>query len=407
MLVHTQVCAATAETGEHRREIGSDRSARRALALDVHPRPQLTQHTDSRSQRRRRREAQGRGGLRLRHCIRLPPLLRVWIAACPITSPAPHTPPTSPPCTPSHSSAHLRADLLLDLRGVLLSALHNKFWFFNLWLSWDMSQNLRSPDISYRMLRQACRLQSRGRGLSTPLRGLGAPRGFLSGALSQSRRSLSDAAAPSTSPPGTSPTAPTSPPASPPLLVEKLRELESLPWWQSGFLRLVGTFSNSQWQKAAGNDLRQLCVAQAAQPVFYDPCAAAVDNSRWFTRFQANSPRSHSSRPRALFSRALFSRALFSPPLVLSQRLFLHIAHPRRVFVLLDFDGRPLLHFFANSPPILPPILPPRVHNRNFLRVSRFSEFAPTFVSSLVLTCFPTFSFWTSSSKGSTAGSAT
>ena len=171
MLVHTQVCAATAETGEHRRAIGSDRSARRALALDVYPRPQLTQHTDSRSQRRRRREAQGRGGLRLRHCIRLPPLLRVWIAACPITSPAPHTPPTSPPCTPSHSSAHLRADLLLDLRGVLLSAL-NKFWFFNLWFF--VMGHVPKPPIARHFLSNAApglpAAVSRSRALDAPAR---------------------------------------------------------------------------------------------------------------------------------------------------------------------------------------------------------------------------------------------
>lgn len=121
------------------------------------------------------------------------------------------------------------------------------------------------------MLRHACRLQACRLGIRAPLGALGARAPLLSGSLSL-RHCQSDAAA--------------TPPSEAPSLVEKLKELESGPWWQSGFLRLVGTFSNSQWQKAAGNDLRRQCVAQAAEPIFFQPSAAAVDDSRWFTRFQ-------------------------------------------------------------------------------------------------------------------------
>lgn len=52
----------------------------------------------------------------------------------------------------------------------------------------------------------------------------------------------------------------------PPRLVDELERLETkLPWWQTSMLRLTGTFSDAQWQAAAGGDVYMHVLRQSDQ----------------------------------------------------------------------------------------------------------------------------------------------
>lgn len=69
-------------------------------------------------------------------------------------------------------------------------------------------------------------------------------------------------------------------------MVERLEQMATAPWYRSGFMRLVGMFSDKQFQCAAGEDLHRLCVRQAEDSTFYDPVLGGVDRERFFPRFQ-------------------------------------------------------------------------------------------------------------------------
>merc|ERR1711920_46065 len=73
------------------------------------------------------------------------------------------------------------------------------------------------------------------------------------------------------------------PPATP--LVDALEMLDQLPWWRSVPLRALGTFTPSQWQRAAGTDMYHSCAKQAKAPRLYSPEEGGVERDRFYGRF--------------------------------------------------------------------------------------------------------------------------
>lgn len=69
-------------------------------------------------------------------------------------------------------------------------------------------------------------------------------------------------------------------------MVERLEQMSVLPWYRSGPMRLAGMFSEKQFQCAAGEDLHRLCVKRASDSSIYAPTMGAVDEERFFARFQ-------------------------------------------------------------------------------------------------------------------------
>jgi hypothetical protein len=70
-------------------------------------------------------------------------------------------------------------------------------------------------------------------------------------------------------------------------LVAELERLSTqLPWWQSTLLRLGGTFSDSQWQAAAGADTYEDIVQQSSCPGFIGDGAPAALPDRFYTVLQ-------------------------------------------------------------------------------------------------------------------------
>lgn len=68
--------------------------------------------------------------------------------------------------------------------------------------------------------------------------------------------------------------------------VAELERLQTkVPWWQTAFLRLGGTFDDAQWQSAAGSDMYVLVESQAQAPEFYDAAFGALPD-RVYTRLQ-------------------------------------------------------------------------------------------------------------------------
>lgn len=68
-------------------------------------------------------------------------------------------------------------------------------------------------------------------------------------------------------------------------VMDELERLENLPWYKSGILRLVGTFSDTQKQAAAGCDMFVRCYDQAQLPQFYADEGAGLED-RYYRRFQ-------------------------------------------------------------------------------------------------------------------------
>lgn len=67
-------------------------------------------------------------------------------------------------------------------------------------------------------------------------------------------------------------------------LVDELNRLETqLPWWQSALLRLSGTFTDTQWQAAAGGDMYMNVLKQAVQPALI---SHGMFPDRFYTRLQ-------------------------------------------------------------------------------------------------------------------------
>uniref|UniRef100_A0A7S0LRQ0 Ubiquinol-cytochrome c chaperone domain-containing protein n=1 Tax=Coccolithus braarudii TaxID=221442 RepID=A0A7S0LRQ0_9EUKA len=73
------------------------------------------------------------------------------------------------------------------------------------------------------------------------------------------------------------------PPAMP--LVDKLEELDMLPWWRAAPLRVLGTFSPSQWQRAAGTDMYHVCATQAREPILYSAGEGALVPDTFYGKF--------------------------------------------------------------------------------------------------------------------------
>lgn len=70
-------------------------------------------------------------------------------------------------------------------------------------------------------------------------------------------------------------------------LVDRLEALEQKGGLQLSFMRLIGMFKESQWQKAAGHDLYHQCTRQAmTNAKLYHSDFGGVDSARYFSRFQ-------------------------------------------------------------------------------------------------------------------------
>jgi hypothetical protein len=70
-------------------------------------------------------------------------------------------------------------------------------------------------------------------------------------------------------------------------LVAELERLSTqLPWWQTAFLRLGGTFSESNWQAAAGGDMYMRVLEGAEAPVIVGADSHAALPDRYYTRLQ-------------------------------------------------------------------------------------------------------------------------
>jgi len=68
--------------------------------------------------------------------------------------------------------------------------------------------------------------------------------------------------------------------------VAELERLETqVPWWQTAFLRLGGTFADEQWQSAAGADTYVTMSEQASVPALYDEACGALPD-RVYTKLQ-------------------------------------------------------------------------------------------------------------------------
>jgi len=69
-------------------------------------------------------------------------------------------------------------------------------------------------------------------------------------------------------------------------VVDELHRLEhESPWYQYAFLRLGGTFSDTQKQAAAGADMYMHCISRAQMEDFFDPSKGRLDD-RFLVRFQ-------------------------------------------------------------------------------------------------------------------------
>jgi len=68
--------------------------------------------------------------------------------------------------------------------------------------------------------------------------------------------------------------------------VQALEQMDALPWYRSALFRIVGMFTEKQYQAAAGTDLHTLCIQQSADEAFFCEGKADVDSSRFFPRFQ-------------------------------------------------------------------------------------------------------------------------
>jgi len=68
-------------------------------------------------------------------------------------------------------------------------------------------------------------------------------------------------------------------------LISELERLQQLPWWQSGLLRLGGTFGDEQWQAAAGGDMYLHVLAQSDLPIFTAEAGGRLPE-RFYTRLQ-------------------------------------------------------------------------------------------------------------------------
>jgi len=68
-------------------------------------------------------------------------------------------------------------------------------------------------------------------------------------------------------------------------LIAELERLQQLPWWQSGLLRLGGTFGEEQWQAAAGGDMYMHILEQSDLPIFTAAEGGRLPE-RFYTRLQ-------------------------------------------------------------------------------------------------------------------------